>query len=98
MRPYSVNCQTVVDEADTLTRWGFDFVTGYRHKERPAEKLTVAELRKGGYIFDDKQWLLRIIFLESIAGVPGMVAGMLRHLRSLRLMVSDQDPALAMPC
>ncbi|GHJ86801.1 hypothetical protein NliqN6_3203 [Naganishia liquefaciens] len=72
-----------------FSRWGFDFVTGYRHKERPAEKLTVAELRKGGYIFDDKQWLLRIIFLESIAGVPGMVAGMLRHLRSLRLMRRD---------
>jgi hypothetical protein len=68
-------------------RWGFDFVTGYKHKERPAEKLSVEELRKGGYVFDDKQWLLRIIFLESIAGVPGMVAGMLRHLRSLRLMV-----------
>lgn len=72
----------------SLHRWGFDFVTGYRHKERPAEKMSVEALRKGGYVFDDKQWLLRIIFLESIAGVPGMVAGMLRHLRSLRLMVS----------
>lgn len=35
-----------------------------------------------------EQWLARCLFLESIAGVPGMVAGMLRHLRSLRLMVS----------
>ncbi|KAI5452360.1 inducible alternative oxidase 2 [Naganishia albida] len=72
-----------------LSRWGFDRITGYKHKERPAEKLSVEELRKGGYIFDDHQWLLRIIFLESIAGVPGMVAGMLRHLRSLRLMRRD---------
>jgi ubiquinol oxidase len=32
----------------------------------------------------EKDWMLRIIFLETIAGVPGMVGGMLRHLRSLR--------------
>ena len=31
--------------------------------------------------------LQRILFLESIAGVPGMVAATLRHLKSLRLMV-----------
>lgn len=30
----------------------------------------------------------RFLFLESIAGVPGMVAATLRHLSSLRLMVS----------
>ena len=36
----------------------------------------------------DRQWLLRIIVLESVAGVPGMVGGTLRHLRSLRLLVS----------
>lgn len=29
----------------------------------------------------------RILFLESIAGVPGMVAATVRHLQSLRLMV-----------
>jgi hypothetical protein len=29
----------------------------------------------------------RILFLETIAGVPGMVAATLRHLTSLRLMV-----------
>jgi len=29
----------------------------------------------------------RFLFLESIAGVPGMVAATLRHLSSLRLMV-----------
>ena len=35
---------------------------------------------------DDEQ---RILFLESIAGVPGMVGATLRHLRSLRLMRRD---------
>lgn len=33
--------------------------------------------------------LVRLIFLESIAGVPGMVAGMLRHLHSLRRLKRD---------
>lgn len=33
--------------------------------------------------------LVRFVFLESIAGVPGMVGGMLRHLNSLRRMKRD---------
>jgi len=37
----------------------------------------------------ENQWLIRCIFLESIAGVPGMVAGMLRHLHSLRRLKRD---------
>ena len=36
------------------------------------------------------KWLLRIVFLETVAGVPGMVAGMLRHMRSLRRMERDR--------
>ncbi|KAI8463583.1 MAG: mitochondrial alternative oxidase [Monoraphidium minutum] len=44
-----------------------------------------------GYSDDmtEAQWLRRMIFLETVAGVPGMVAGMLRHLRSLRRMERD---------
>ncbi|KOS20786.1 Alternative oxidase [Escovopsis weberi] len=37
----------------------------------------------------EAQWLVRFVFLESIAGVPGMVGGMLRHLNSLRRMKRD---------
>lgn len=37
----------------------------------------------------EAQWMARILFLESIAGVPGFVAAMLRHLTSLRLMKRD---------
>ncbi|CAH0479446.1 unnamed protein product [Peronospora belbahrii] len=37
----------------------------------------------------EKDWLNRCLFLESVAGVPGMVGGMLRHLRSLRLLKRD---------
>ena len=30
----------------------------------------------------------RCLFLETIAGIPGMVAATIRHLHSLRLLVS----------
>ena len=33
--------------------------------------------------------MLRIIFLETVAGVPGMVGGMIRHLRSLRKLEKE---------
>ena len=37
--------------------------------------------------FFAKRYVHRAIILETVAAVPGMVAGMSRHLRSLRLMV-----------
>jgi len=43
---------------------------------------------KRGPMTADK-WLNRIIFLETIAGVPGFVGGMVRHLNSLRRMKRD---------
>ncbi|KAG1772293.1 AOX, alternative oxidase mitochondrial precursor [Suillus occidentalis] len=71
-------------------RWGFDLVSGYKHRPIPADsKMSLEELKKGGYILDEKAWLSRILFLETVAGVPGMVAAMLRHLTSLRLMRRD---------
>ena len=36
-----------------------------------------------------EQWLTRFIFLETVAGVPGMVAAMLRHMVSLRTLKRD---------
>eukprot|EP00753_Platysulcus_tardus_P007506 PLAT1524.1.p1 GENE.PLAT1524.1~~PLAT1524.1.p1 ORF type:complete len:309 (+),score=129.01 PLAT1524.1:46-927(+) len=38
---------------------------------------------------DERTWLTRIIFLEAVAGVPGMVAAMTRHLHSLRRLKRD---------
>lgn len=37
----------------------------------------------------ESKWLTRMLFLETVAGVPGMVSAMLRHLRSLRSMQRD---------
>lgn len=36
-----------------------------------------------------EKWVTRAVFLESVAAVPGMIAAMLRHLKSLRLMQRD---------
>ena len=37
----------------------------------------------------ERDWLHRIIFLETVAGVPGMIGGMVRHLKSLRSLEAD---------
>src|ERR1700722_20575083 len=37
----------------------------------------------------ERKWLIIFVFLESVAGVPGLVAGMLLHLHSLRRMKRD---------
>ncbi|KAG6610873.1 alternative oxidase [Phytophthora cinnamomi] len=55
-------------------RLGFDLFSGYRG---PGGAMTVQD------------WLNRCLFLETVAGVPGMVAGMARHLRSLRSLKRD---------
>lgn len=77
----------------TTTRGTFDYVSRYTPTHVPESvtsqvPIPVEQLRKDGKILSDKQWLLRIVLLESFAGVPGMVGGTLRHLRSLRLLVS----------
>ncbi|KAH0831929.1 alternative oxidase [Lanmaoa asiatica] len=73
-----------------LARWGFDVVSGYKHKPLPRDhNMTTEELKEKGYILGEAAWLSRILFLETVAGVPGMVAAMLRHLGSLRLMRRD---------
>jgi hypothetical protein len=74
-----------------LMRWGFDFVSGYKHKPLPPDhkNMSLEELKAGNYVLTEKAWLQRILFLETVAGVPGMVAAMLRHLSSLRLMRRD---------
>lgn len=72
----------------------FDLCTGYKATPIPdsvfaMKPIPIEELRAKGQLLSPKHWLLRIILLESIAGVPGMVGGTLRHLRSLRLLRRD---------
>jgi hypothetical protein len=39
---------------------------------------------------DERMYLTRFIFLESLSGVPGMVGGMIRHMRSLGHLRHDR--------
>ncbi|KAK5798672.1 hypothetical protein VI817_004962 [Penicillium citrinum] len=66
-----------------LLRWGMDFVTGYNSYSPTSNFETKARP------MTEQKWITRFIFLESVAGVPGMVAGMLRHLKSIRMMRRD---------
>lgn len=70
-------------------RWGLDVASGYKHNEAKllAEKDPAEAARKYG--MTEKRYLTRNVFLESVAGVPGMVAAVLRHLHSMRRMKRD---------
>ncbi|KAM0747595.1 AOX-domain-containing protein [Meredithblackwellia eburnea MCA 4105] len=67
----------------SLSRRSFDLVTGYRHgspddarraMERDGEVgLGLEVRRRKGYVMTLEMWTRRILFLESIAGVPGMM-------------------------
>lgn len=69
-------------------RWGMDTCTGMRSDQKVDKNnptTAVSTIRP----LTESQWLIRFLFLESIAGVPGMVAGMLRHLHSMRRLKRD---------
>lgn len=65
-----------------IMRWGMDTATGYRHPPEGLENVPK-------FVMTGDKWLQRFVFLESVAGVPGMVGGSLRHLRSLRKLKRD---------
>ncbi|KAK5946646.1 inducible alternative oxidase 2 [Knufia obscura] len=75
------DCQTWSDKVAygmvKTARWWMDLFSGYRHDETKPYQMT------------PRKWFVRFIFLETIAAVPGMTAGMLRHFRSLRRMQRD---------
>ncbi|KAF1832420.1 alternative oxidase mitochondrial precursor [Decorospora gaudefroyi] len=68
-----------------ILRWGLDKATGYKH-EKPVD---VNAKTPEKFLMTEEKYLMRNVFLESVAGVPGMVAGMLRHLHSMRRMKRD---------
>ena len=78
-----------------IARWGMDTATGYSHPTEEAKN-------RGSYMglarikswlspspMTERKWLIRFLFLESVAGVPGMVAGSVRHLHSIRRLRRD---------
>lgn len=72
-RPITGIRDSIASTLVKLMRTSFDLVTGYKHDQPMTES----------------HWLRRVLFLETVAGVPGMVAGMLRHMTSLRTMKRD---------
>ena len=65
-------------------RFFFDTFTGYIHEPPKSKSNEEKQKYRPKKTMTEKQWLRRFIFLETIAGVPGMVAGMSRHMKSLR--------------
>jgi ubiquinol oxidase len=73
-----------------VLRFGMDLCTGYTHDKVSTGEQDIKNPKKGFYgPMDERKWLTRFVFLESVAGVPGMVAGMLRHLHSIRRLRRD---------
>ncbi|GAB7350974.1 hypothetical protein MBLNU459_g1471t1 [Dothideomycetes sp. NU459] len=66
-----------------------DLATGYKHDHAVALGQKDPALANQNYAMTERKYLIRNIFLESVAGTPGMVAGMLRHLRSMTRMKRD---------
>lgn len=54
-------------------------MSGYRTILPSRQKVEISE----------RTWVNRVLFLETVAGVPGFIAAMHRHLRALRLMKKD---------
>lgn len=71
--------------ASRFLRFGLDTVTNYKHDKGPPKIVD----GKPVYAMTARKYLIRNVFLESVAGVPGMVAGMVRHLHSMRRMRRD---------
>ncbi|QPG76737.1 hypothetical protein FOA43_004131 [Brettanomyces nanus] len=67
-------------------RKSFDFCTGY---VEPRDVQHQIEIANGPKRMTREKWMTRVVVLESVAGIPGSVAGFLRHLQSLRLFRRD---------
>ncbi|KAK0642078.1 alternative oxidase [Cercophora newfieldiana] len=70
-------------------RWAMDLATGMKSEQKADSRHPTTALVAQTPL-TESQWLVRFIFLESIAGVPGMVAGTVRHLHSIRRFKLDQ--------
>ncbi|KUI68900.1 Alternative oxidase, mitochondrial [Cytospora mali] len=71
-----------------ICRWGMDLANGLSPEQKTDKMKPTTEVVADKPL-TEAQWLIRFIFLESIAGVPGMIAGMLRHLHSIRRLKRD---------
>lgn len=52
-------------------RTGMDFATGYKHDVAVSLGKKDPARAKQRYAMTERKWMARVIFLESVAGVPG---------------------------
>lgn len=67
-------------------RGSFDWFTGYQEVRDEEHRLQIANSADR---MTKEKWLARFVVLESVAGIPGSVAGFLRHLRAMRMFRRD---------
>lgn len=72
-----------------ILRGSLDILTGYKHDHAVSVGAKHPEQAQAKYGMTAHKYMIRNVFLESVAGVPGMVAAMLRHLHSLRRLKRD---------
>lgn len=72
-----------------LLRFVVDTATGYSHAKEAAKRAVDPTSSAGWFAMTERKWLVRFLFLESVAGVPGMVGASVRHLHSLRRLKRD---------
>lgn len=53
-------------------RWGLDTATGYRHEKAIALNAKDPEAARRKFAMTGEKYMIRNVFLESIAGVPGV--------------------------
>lgn len=87
------NAKTWTDKvalaAVRVLRFGLDTATGYKHERAVAKSKQALGAKAMPPVMTERKNMIRNVFLESVAGVPGMVAGMMRHLHSMRRMKRD---------
>ena len=57
-------------------------------------RVRLARLRAIADVVFYKRYVHRAIVLETVAAIPGMVGGLVRHLRSLRTLKDDDGEAI----
>ncbi|TID19815.1 hypothetical protein CANINC_003698 [Pichia inconspicua] len=67
-------------------RGTFDWFTGYQEIRNEEHRLQIANSADK---MTKEKWLARFVVLESVAGIPGSVAGFLRHMRAMRMFRRD---------
>lgn len=87
-RPPRLTLDKIAYNSMSFCKAMFNAVTGYKKPTTPEE---LQHRFKGTrWEMTENKWLTRVIFLESVAGVPGMVAAFVRHLHLLRLLRRDK--------